>query len=71
VRPFRRRRAVMRKSKGVILVTTLSALLYLTFRASGYLAEGSWELVLISLAMFILGVIVAIEGFKALRKKIT
>jgi carbon starvation protein len=46
-----------------VLVTTVSALFYLTFRGGGYIAEGNWALVIISLAMAILGIIVAWEGF--------
>ncbi len=52
-----------------VLVTTMSALLFLTFRTGGYLTEGNWMLVIISLGMFILGAVVAWEGFKKLRKK--
>jgi len=52
-----------------VLVTTLSALLYLTFRAGGYLAEGNYALVGISMVMFFLGLFVAKEGLMTLRKK--
>lgn len=52
-----------------ILVTTMSALIFLTFRAGGYLTGGNWALVIISLAMFGLGIMVAWEAFQHLRKK--
>lgn len=52
-----------------VLVTTLSALVYLTFRTGGYLSEGNFLLVGISMLMFILGVYVAKEGFDVLRKR--
>jgi carbon starvation protein len=52
-----------------VLVTTLSALLYLTFRAGGYISEGNYVLAGVSLLMFILGLFVAKEGFNILRKK--
>ena len=52
-----------------ILITTLFALLYLTFRAEGYFAIGNWALGGISLLMFILGLFVAYEGINILRKK--
>lgn len=52
-----------------VLVTTLSALLYLTFRTNGYISEGSFALTIISLAMFILGLFVAFEGFRFIWKK--
>ncbi|GAG77385.1 unnamed protein product [marine sediment metagenome] len=47
----------------------LSALLYLTFRAGGYIAESNFALAGISLLMFALGAFVAFEGFRVLRKK--
>jgi len=53
-----------------ILVTTLSALLYLTFRTGGYFSEGNFVLAGISMLMFGLGVFIAKEGFDILRKKI-
>lgn len=53
----------------LVLITTLSALLYLTFRGGGYFFEGNWALVIISLAMFVFGVIIAWEGFKKVLKK--
>lgn len=53
-----------------VLVTTLSALLYLTFRTGGYISEGNIALAVISLVMFCLGAFVTFEGFKILRKKI-
>jgi len=52
-----------------VLVTTLSALLYLTFRSGGYISEGNFVLAGISLIMFGLGVFVAMEGFQVLKKK--
>ena len=52
-----------------VLVTTLSALLYLTFRANGYIGEGNYVLAGVSLLMFVLGGFVAWEGFRILRKK--
>lgn len=52
-----------------VLITTLSALLYLTFRSGGYIAEGNFVLAGISLVMFCLGAFVAWEGFRILRKK--
>lgn len=51
-----------------VLITTLSALLYLTFRAGGYISEGNYILAGVSLLMFGLGVFVAWEGFNVLRK---
>ena len=53
-----------------VLVTTLSALLYLAFRNGGYLSEGKWSLVVLSFVLFFLGLFVAYEGFKKLKKKI-
>ena len=53
----------------LILITTLSALLYLTFRANGYISEGNYILAGVSLLMFVLGGFVAWEGFRILRKK--
>ena len=52
-----------------VLITTLSALLYLTFRTGGYIGEGNYALAIVSLLMFALGGFVAWEGFKILRKK--
>ena len=52
-----------------VLVTTLSALIYLTFRSGGYLSSGNYVLATISILMFFLGVFVAKEGFDVLRKK--
>lgn len=51
-----------------VLVTTMSALMYLTFRNGGYITEGKFVLAAISLAMFVLGAVVAWEGFGKLRK---
>jgi len=45
-----------------ILVTTLTGLTYLTFRSGGYLSNGNYVLAIISMLMFILGIVVAIEG---------
>jgi len=52
-----------------VLITTLSALVYLTFRPEGYVSEGNYVLAGISMLMFILGLYVAKEGFDVLRKK--
>jgi carbon starvation protein len=52
-----------------VLVTTLSALLYLTFRSGGYFGEGNFVLAGISMLMLVLGIFVAWEGFNVLRKK--
>ena len=52
-----------------VLVTTLSALIYLTFRSGGYIGTGNFVLAGISLLMFVLGAFVAWEGFNILRKK--
>ena len=52
-----------------VLITTLSALVYLTFRSGGYVGEGNYVLAGISMLMFILGIYVAKEGFDVLRKK--
>ena len=52
-----------------ILATTLFALVYLTFKSGGFISEGNFILAGISMLMFILGIFVAIEGFRALRKK--
>ena len=53
----------------LILITTLSALAYLTFGAGGYFGSGNYVLSGISILMFILGAVVAWEGFNILRKK--
>lgn len=53
----------------LILVTTLSALLFLTFRTGGYFGEGNFVLAGVSMLMFALGIFVAKEGFDVLRKK--
>ncbi|MBS3065606.1 carbon starvation protein A [Candidatus Pacearchaeota archaeon] len=52
-----------------VLVTTLTALLYLTFGAGGYLATSNYLLTIVSLVMFVLGLFVAYEGFKVIRKR--
>ena len=52
-----------------MLITTLGALLYLTFRAGGYLSEGNFILVAISLILVGLGIFVAIEGFNVFKRK--
>jgi len=52
-----------------MLITTMAALLYLTFRTGGYISEENFILAGISLLMFILGLFVAKEGFQVLRKK--
>lgn len=53
----------------LVLITTLSALLFLTFRHGGYVSEGNYLLAGISLLMFALGVFVAKEGFDILKEK--
>lgn len=53
----------------LVLVTTLSALVYLTFRYGGYISEGSYLLAGISMLMFVLGLFVAKEGLDVLRKR--
>lgn len=52
-----------------VLATTMSALLYLTFRTGGYFGTGNYILTIISLAMFALGLLVAKEGFEHLRRR--
>ncbi len=52
-----------------VLVTTLSALIYLTFKTGGYLAHGNFALTAISLGMVMLGIFVAFEGFRFIREK--
>jgi len=52
-----------------VLGTTLSALVYLTFRPEGYISTGNYVLAIISAGMFFLGLLVARDGFKALRRK--
>jgi len=52
-----------------VLVTTLSALIYLTFRSGGYISEGNFVLAGIAMGMLALGAFVAKEGFFILRKK--
>ena len=51
-----------------VLITTMSALLYLTFSSQGYLFSENYVLTIISLAMFGLGLLVSWEGFLQLRK---
>lgn len=53
-----------------VLLTTLSALLYLTFRSGGYISEGTYSLAIISMVMFALGAFVIYEGLRILKKKI-
>jgi len=53
----------------LILVTTLSALIYLMFRTGGYIGNGNWTLAIISMIMFLLGLMVAKEGFRTMIKK--
>src|SRR3989338_1023951 len=53
-----------------VLVTTMTALLYLVFRSEGYLFSGNYILATISLGMFALGLMVACEGFQHLKKKV-
>jgi len=52
-----------------VLITTLSALVYLTFWPSGYISQGNFVLAGFSILMLILGVFVSFEGFNVLRKK--
>ncbi|GIU68484.1 MAG: carbon starvation protein A [Candidatus Pacearchaeota archaeon] len=52
-----------------VLITTLSALLFLTFRPGGYFSEGNFFLVVAAMIMFFLGFYVAKEGFKILKKE--
>jgi len=52
----------------LVLVTTMSALLYLTFRPEGYIATGNWVLAITSLVMFVLGLLISWDAFKHLRK---
>ena len=51
-----------------VLITTMSALLYLTFSSQGYFFNGNYILTIISLAMFALGLMIAWEGFLHLKK---
>ena len=51
----------------LVLVTTISSLLYLTFRAGGYISQGNFILAGISMLMFLLGIFVAKEGFSVLK----
>ena len=51
-----------------MIITTLSSLVYLIFRNEGYLAEGNLMLTIISLIMFLMGIIIAFEGLNNLRK---
>lgn len=53
----------------LVLTTTISALLYLTFRANGYFFSGEYVLAAISLGMVALGLLVAKEGFQHLWRK--
>ncbi len=52
----------------LILITTLSALLYLTFRTGGFISNGNFVLGGVSMLMFVLGGLVAVEGFGKLLK---
>lgn len=54
----------------LILITTLSALAYLTLRPEGYIQTGNWILAIISTIMFVLGLIVTKEGFQSIFKKV-
>lgn len=51
-----------------MIITTLSSLIYLVFRDEGYFAEGNLTLTIISLIMFLIGIIIAFEGLNNLRK---
>lgn len=52
-----------------VLITTLAALIYLTFSQQGFINEGNFILAGVSMLMFILGIIVAFEGFKTLKER--
>lgn len=52
-----------------VLVTTMSALIYLAFSQKGFVSEGNFILAGICVLMLILGAIVSFEGFNALIKK--
>ena len=52
-----------------VLITTLSALAYLTFWPAGYISQGNFVLAGFSILMLILGIFVSFEGFNILRKK--
>ncbi len=52
-----------------VLVTTLSALAYLTFSPTGFFFEKNFVLAGVSILMFILGLFVAFEGIRILKKK--
>ncbi len=53
----------------LVLVTTLAALVYLTFFANGFISQGNYILAIISMLMLVLGLFVAWEGFRALKNK--
>jgi len=53
----------------LVLITTLSALAYLTFWSGGFVSSGNIGLTIISVVMFLLGVFVAYEGFRIINKK--
>ena len=53
----------------LVLITTLSALAYLTFWPGGFVSTGNIGLTIISMIMFILALFVAYEGFRILNKK--
>ncbi|MCX8159171.1 MAG: carbon starvation protein A [Candidatus Pacearchaeota archaeon] len=52
-----------------VLLTTISALLFLVFRKGGFFYEQNWLLCIISLVLVIFGLIVAVEGFFAIRNQ--
>ena len=52
-----------------VLITTLSALVYLIFRAGGYLQTENYALASISIAMFLIGIFVAYEGLASIIKR--
>jgi carbon starvation protein len=52
-----------------VLLTTMSALVYMSFFPGGFFLSGKYVLGGISMLMFILGAIVSFEGFKTLGKK--
>ena len=53
----------------LVLTTTISALIYLTFRNGGYFQTGEYILAIISLGMVALGLMIAKEGLQKILKK--
>lgn len=52
----------------LVLITTLFSLLYLSFKSGGYWNSGNFVLVGISLLMFVFGLFISFESFKAMKK---